>query len=125
MRRFLPFSCVLLFLFSSISVSAADPPLKPMDIFDLEHATDPQISPDGTRVAFVRNSFDVMKDRSRSRLWVVNAEGSDLRPLTDGAGNESTPRWSPDGKRLVYVSDASGSAQLHCLWLGTRVSVAL
>ena len=120
MRRFLPICCFLLVLSGARPVFAADPPLKPMDIFDLEYAADPQISPDGTKVVFVRNSLDLMKDRGRSRLWVVNADGSDLRPLTSGAGNESYPRWSPDGKRLAYVSDVGGSAQLYCLWFGTR-----
>src|SRR5262245_18300543 len=117
MRRFLTLCCILIALSTPRLAFAADTPLKPMDGFALEYATDPQISPDGTKIAFVRNSFDVMKDRIRSRLWVVNVDGSDLRPLTNGAGNESYPRWSPDGKRLAYVSDASGSAQLYCLWL--------
>jgi dipeptidyl aminopeptidase/acylaminoacyl peptidase len=125
MRRFLPICCFLLALSGARPVLAVDPPLKPMDIFDLEYAADPQISPDGTKVVFVRNSFDLMKDRGRSRLWMVNADGSDLRPLTSGAGNESSPRWSPDGKRLAYVSDAGGSAQLYCLWLTTRETAKL
>jgi acylaminoacyl-peptidase len=104
---------------------AADPVLKPMDVFDLESATDPQISADGKRIVFVRNSFDVMKDRGRSRLWIVNADGTDPRPLTDGNGNEHSPRWSPDNKRLVYISDTGGKPQLHCLWLDTRETAKL
>jgi len=115
----------LLVLFAAQPAFAADPVFKPADIFDLEHASDPQISPDGTRVAFVRNSFDMMKDRARSRLWVVNADGSDLRPLCDGTGNESSPRWSPDGKRVAYITDASGKLQLHCIWLNTRETAKL
>jgi acylaminoacyl-peptidase len=125
MRRLLPICCVVLALFAPLPALAADPPLKPMDVFDLEYATDPQISPDGTKIAFVRNSCDVMKDRIRARLWVVNADGSDLRPLTNGVGNESYPRWSPDGKRLAYVSDAGGSGQLYCLWVATRETAKL
>jgi acylaminoacyl-peptidase len=104
---------------------AADPALKPADVFDLETATDPQISLDGKRIVFVRNGFDVMKDRGRSRLWIVNADGSDPKPLTDGTGNEHSPRWSPDNKRLAYISDVSGKPQLHCLWLGTRETAKL
>src|SRR5256885_1970521 len=71
---------------------------RPIDLFDLEIATDPQISPDGAKVVFVRNFNDIMKDRKRSNLWIVNDDGSDLRPLTSGNENDNSPRWSPDGQ---------------------------
>src|SRR5687768_8481591 len=76
---------------------------QPMDIFGLEWASDPQISPDGRRVAYVRHSMDVMKDRRRSQIWLIDADGSDHRPFTSGGG-EFAPRWSPDGRRLVYAA---------------------
>ena len=72
------------------SATAGDPPLKAMDVFDLEVALDPQIAPDGKSVVYVRRSFEVMKDRARTRLWRVNADGTDHRPLTDGKENESS-----------------------------------
>lgn len=87
------------------------------DVFRLEFASDPQISPDGTRVAYVRNAMDEFKDRRRSSLWVVGSEGTDHRPLGAGHENESSPRWSPDGRRLAYVSDEQGGTQIHCRWL--------
>src|SRR5213594_1798979 len=76
------------------------------DVFDLEWATDPQISPDGGRVIFVRTGFDIMRDRHRSSLWIVNADGSEQRLLTDGDRGRGAyaPRWSPDGTRLLYGS---------------------
>lgn len=121
-----PASLLFLFLLAS-PMPAADPPrpFKPMDVFDLEWASDPQVSPDGKRIAYVRNGFDVMKDRARTRVWLVNADGSDHRPFTDGAGNESNPRWSPDGKRLLYLSDAGGTTQLHACWLDTGKTARL
>src|SRR6476660_6352854 len=90
---------------------------RPIDMFDLETATDPQISPDGAKVVFVRNFNDIMKDRKRSNLWIINSEGSDLRPLTSGNENDNSPRWSPDGKRLLYVSTGDGSAQIYVRWM--------
>ena len=89
----------------------------PIDLFDLETAVDPQISPDGTRVVFVRSFSDIMKDRHRSNLWIVRTDGTDLRPLTTGNGNDSSPRWSPDGKRLLYLSVTDGSPQIHVRWM--------
>ncbi len=87
------------------------------DLFELETASDPQISPDGTKVVFVRNFSDIMKDKKRSNLWIVNFDGSDLRPLTSGPDNEFSPRWSPDGKRLLYASTSEGSVQIHLRWM--------
>lgn len=92
---------------------------KPLDVFELEYAADPQISPDGSQIVYVRRSMDIMKDRGRSRLWIVNADGTGHRPLTTGDGNASSPRWSPDGTRLLYVSSAEGSTQLYTYWPDT------
>src|SRR6266498_3465748 len=78
--------------------SEAAPPEKHfrlMDLFNLEFASDPQISPDGEKVVFVRNFSDIMKDKKRSNLWTVDFEGIDARPLTTGNENDFSPRWSP------------------------------
>lgn len=93
--------------------------LQPMDAFQIEFASAPQISPDGLRVAYLRNSMDIIKDRQRSELWTVNVDGSEHRPLAAGGQNISLPRWSPDGKRLAYVSKESetGPAQIFCRWM--------
>jgi acylaminoacyl-peptidase len=92
---------------------------RPMDVFQLEYASDPQISPDGLRIVYVRNSMDVMKDRRLSNLWTINIDGAEHRPLTTGKQNDFSPRWSPDGKRMVYLSTAGGSPQLYCRWMDT------
>ena len=64
--------------------AAASDRFQPMDVFGLEWASDPQISPDGRRIAYVRNSMDVMTDRRRSQVWLVGADGGDHHPLTSG-----------------------------------------
>ncbi len=87
------------------------------DVFELEWASDPQISPDGSRVVYVRNFMDVMKDVRRSNLWIVEADGSDHRPLTTGNVNHGSPRWSPDGQRLLYVAADEHGAQLWVRWM--------
>ncbi len=87
------------------------------DVFELEWAADPQISPDGRRVVYVRRAFDIMKDRARSSLWLLNADGSDHRALASGEANYHSPRWSPDGTRLLYASTAGGSSDLYVRWM--------
>src|SRR5256885_8992862 len=73
--------------------------LAAMDEFQLQLATDPQISPDGKKVVYVRRFADPMTDRRYSNLWIVNADGSDHRPVTTGDRSDASPRWSPDGTR--------------------------
>ena len=92
---------------------------QPMDVFGLEWATDPQIAPDGSRVVYVRNFFDVMTDRGRTNLWVVSADGSLHRPFTTGTRSNASPRWSPSGDRLLWVSSQDGSSQLWLRWMDT------
>jgi acylaminoacyl-peptidase len=98
--------------------------LQPMDVFGLEWASDTQISPDGRRIAYVRNSMDVMKDRRRSQIWLIDADGGDHRPLTSG-GREFAPRWSPDGRRLVYAAAEANSVQLYLRWMDTGATTQL
>ncbi len=90
-----------------------------MDVFELEWASDPQLTQDGQQLVYMRNFMDLMSDRRRSNLWTINADGSDHRPLTSGLANDSSPRWSPDGQRLLYTSNNGGSTQLFVRWMDT------
>ncbi len=94
---------------------------QPLDVFQLEWAADPQVSPDGRQIVFVRSGYDIMKDRTRSDLWIMDADGGDLRALKVGTGDVTygSPRWSPDGSKLVYVSNQGGSSQLWLRWMDT------
>lgn len=89
------------------------------DIFDLEVATDPQVSPDGTTVVYVRRSNDIMTDSTRSSLWSVSVKEGDHRPLMSSTKNAYSPRWSPSGDRLAYLSNKEGSTQLYVRWMDT------
>jgi len=89
----------------------------PTDIFGLEYASDPQIAPDGQRVVYVRNSMDIMKDRKRSNLWIMDSDGGNHRAIASSAENFFNPRWSPDGNRLAYASSKEGSVQIYLRWM--------
>ncbi len=98
-----------------------DAVFEPMDVFGLEYASDPQISPDGSSVVYVRTSMDVMRDQARLTLWHVGfgADGAPgvPRPLVGDGSNPSSPRWSPDGSRLAYVATVGESRQIRCRWM--------
>src|SRR5262247_3583387 len=73
-----------------------------MDLFKFVWIADPQISPDGSRVAFVRVWVNQKADRYDSALWIVPTNGGAARQLTAGP-RDASPRWSPDGRRLAFV----------------------
>lgn len=96
-----------------------------MDVFNLQFASDPQISPDGKRIVYVRRFNDVMTDKRHSNLWIINADGTDHQALTTGNHSDSSPRWSPDGKQLAYLSDADGATQIYRRWMDTGRSARI
>jgi dipeptidyl aminopeptidase/acylaminoacyl peptidase len=100
-------------------------PLSASDMFTIETASDPQISPDGLWVAYVRNWSDAITDKRYSNIWLVKSDGTGHRPVTSGKTHDASPRWSPDGTRLAYTSDKGGSGQLYVRWNDTGESIAL
>jgi Tol biopolymer transport system component len=96
------------------------------DLFDLSSASDPQISPDGRTIAYVRRTADIMTDKLRSSIWLIDVATGEQRPLVAGSGEHSNPRWSPDGRRIAYASTAEGGApQLFVRWMDGRETVRI
>src|SRR3989475_12192714 len=93
--------------------------LTAMDEFQLQLPTDPQISPDGKKIVYVRRFADPMTDKRYSNLWAINSDGSDHRPLTTGNRSDVSPRWAPDCTRIAYLSDADGKQHLYARWMDT------
>jgi dipeptidyl aminopeptidase/acylaminoacyl peptidase len=97
---------------------------QPQDLFGLEVASDPQISPDGARIAYVRQTGDIMTDRMRPTIWLIDVRTGQQTPLVATTGSHSQPRWSPDGTRVAYISTGEGGgAQLFVRWVGSGQSV--
>jgi dipeptidyl aminopeptidase/acylaminoacyl peptidase len=80
--------------------------MRPEDVYELTGAADPRVSPDGTRVAYVVWSIDKDSSEYRSAIWVAPADGSaEPARFTSGERRDGSPRWSPDGRRLAFVSN--------------------
>lgn len=75
----------------------------PEDLYRMVLAGDPQISPDGRSVVFVRSHVAGEKRELQSHIWIVPRPGAAPRPYTRGPHSDSQPRWSPDGRRLAFV----------------------
>jgi len=88
--------------------------------FQMESVTAPDIAPDGSQIVFTRGWTDMTKDQAQSNVWMVGADGQRPREMTQGAWRDSEPVWSPDGKRIAFLSTRSGTPQLHVMWADTR-----
>jgi dipeptidyl aminopeptidase/acylaminoacyl peptidase len=73
------------------------------DLFKFIWVADPQISPDGSQVAFVRVTVDEKKDQYETGIWLAKTDGSEAPRKLTGGTRDNGPRWSPDGKRLAFV----------------------
>jgi dipeptidyl aminopeptidase/acylaminoacyl peptidase len=93
--------------------------------FQMETISNPDISPNGSQVVLGRGFVDIMKDQAASNLWLIDVNGERLRQLTDGGFRDSAPVWSPDGKRIAFLSNRSGSTQIHVMWVDTRETLQL
>ena len=106
MDRLRTFAFFTLFLFlnaTTTAVAAEKRNITEKDLFDFVWIGDPQISPDGSRVAFVRVTVNEKKEGYNTSLWSVPLSGrEDPHQLTKG-DHDSTPRWSPDGKYLLFL----------------------
>jgi dipeptidyl aminopeptidase/acylaminoacyl peptidase len=88
-----------------------------LDVFQLEYANDPQISPDGNTIVYRRTGFDIMKDGSKGDLWLLSSDGRTHEKLTSRAFNESQGRWSPSGDRIAFVSKGDHGSEIYVYWM--------
>jgi len=91
----------------------------PNDVFELEWADEPQISPDGTEVLYLRRFNDIMSDRTLSHVWRVNLDGTGHEPLLADHHSYASPRWSPDGTRIAYMVQRDKRTALFVQYLSS------
>lgn len=85
------------------------------DLYNLQMASDSQISPDGGSVVFVKTRLDQEKNDYRSSLYLVSTGGGEEQRLTSTDSQDSHPRWSPDGKSIAFISTRSEKPQIFLL----------
>ncbi|TMU54836.1 S9 family peptidase [Flagellimonas algicola] len=116
MKRFL----LLLFTFGALQLSTSQKQhFSYLDVFDLQYASDPQISPDGEWVVYRRMGYDIMKDGSKGNLWLIRTDGSQHQKLTSNEVNESSPKWSPSGDRIVFSSSTAEGSEIFMYWVAS------
>jgi dipeptidyl aminopeptidase/acylaminoacyl peptidase len=96
------------------TLAAGSQPLSPESLERLQFVSDVQISHDGRRIAYVVTRIDRKRDAYEADVWLVDSDAAP-RPLVSSPGEDSRPRWSPDGAKLAFVSARAGKPQIHVL----------
>ena len=107
----------ILFAIICSSVAPADEktathPFSIHDMLAMERISEPGVSPDGRWVVFTLRKTDLEADKGRTDLWLVDADGKGLRPLTTHPESDSSPRWLGDSRTVLFISGRSGSSQV-------------
>lgn len=109
MKRVVVFALVLMF---SVSIQAQKRAFMLDDLYRIKSVLDPQFSPDGKQIAFQVTEYDLPEGKSNSEIYVMNADGSDLRQMTRHPEADYNPRWSPDGKTILFLSTRENGVQV-------------
>jgi dipeptidyl aminopeptidase/acylaminoacyl peptidase len=104
----------LLVLLSSAALFAQKPPFDAHALLDLARIGDPQVSPDGRLVAYTVQTIDVPNNKKTTHIWVTPLSGAAGKQITQVGQDNERPRWSPDSRRIAFISDRGGSSQV---WL--------
>lgn len=98
------------------SIQAQKTNLSAMDVFDLQYASSPQISPDGEWIVYRRMRLDIMKDKAVGQLWMIRPNGSEHQKLTSREVSESSAIWSPNSDRLAFTSSTEEGSEIYIYW---------
>jgi dipeptidyl aminopeptidase/acylaminoacyl peptidase len=90
-------------------------PWTPEDIWKLKGVADPQLSPDGMWVAYVVSVTDFEENKRNSDIWIVPAAGGEAKRMTTSEKGDNSPRWSPDGTRIAFLSGRDGERQIYII----------
>jgi Tol biopolymer transport system component len=84
------------------------------DLISMQRVSDPHASPDGKWVAFTVATPDKEANRNASNIWMIPAAGGEATALTR-SGRDNSPRWSPDGKQIAFISSRDGESQIYLI----------
>ena len=115
--RFLP---ALALALGAIGDLHAQRPVDTGDLLRLRAVSDPQLSPDGAWVAYTVSTADTVRDRRDRDLWMVSWDGARQVRLTSSPDAEHAPRWSPDGRRLAFLSARQDPREADQVWILPR-----
>ena len=112
MKRLLVSFSILLVALAAVAAQQAAKPFTINDLLQVRRVGDPQLSPDGRWVAYTVSDLNMDANRRVTQIYLVAVEGGEVRQLTKAPQSSSTPRWSPDGKKLAFINARDGGSQV-------------
>ncbi|RPJ69932.1 MAG: S9 family peptidase, partial [Acidobacteria bacterium] len=109
---------LLLALCAPLVFAQGPPRFTVEEMLKLKRVSDPRLSPDGRHVVYVQTDVNLEKNARNNDLWLMPVAGGKPVPIGPSERSEDTPRWSPDGKRLAFVSTRDGGSQIWLLEMG-------
>jgi dipeptidyl aminopeptidase/acylaminoacyl peptidase len=118
MKRLSALLALLLVAAPALADAPKKRPLTVDDLFRFRRVSDPQVSPDGKTVVYVVGTVDLAANRTSANVWLAQTSGGSPCRLTTTAKSDRHPRWSPDGKHILFESTRSGETQLWVIDVG-------
>lgn len=106
---------LILSIIISIPVAAEKRPMKPEDLYKLSYVSDPRISPDGELVAYTVHRPNLEKNNTNTDIWILPLKGGKPYQLTRSPEADHSPRWSPDGSSLAFISERDETANIYLI----------
>ena len=109
--------CVLLLSTAAL----AKEPISAMDVFKIAYASNPVMSPDGKTIAFHRYSMDVMTDQRKNDLWVIDADGKNMRQISKGFDAVGAAAFTQSGDAIAFVAFKGDTSHIYVQQLNSPV----
>jgi dipeptidyl aminopeptidase/acylaminoacyl peptidase len=109
---------LLIIIFSTLGLAQQRRAITFDDLISMGRLSDPQLSPDGSTVAFVITYHSVSENSTNSNIYLVPANGGEVRQLTTAKRANHSPRWSPDGRSIAFISTRDGESQIWTIGVG-------
>lgn len=103
---------LFLFLIGQVILASAQQVMTPEFLWKLARVSDPQVSPSGTMVVYSVTNYNLARNKGNKDIWVTDLSTGISKAIASDSTNEFSPRWSSDGLRIYFLSDAGGSSQL-------------
>lgn len=120
MYKYVAFFCTLILFLNPLGFAQSKRPMTPEDLYKIKEVSDPQVSPDGKWIAYTISVPDLEDNSFKSDIWLIPATGGEPMQLTRSPESDYSPRWSPDGEKIAFVSNRNDAANLYIIRIDGR-----